>query len=69
MSLIELMIGFLIIGGVTLIYFQTMNSSRKKSQFYSEHFMAALLAICANLIHDSLINIVFHPSGDIGHGS
>ncbi|MEW6708989.1 MAG: type II secretion system protein [Candidatus Riflebacteria bacterium] len=58
MSLIELMIGFLIIGGVTLIYFQTMNSSRKKSQFYAEHFMAALLAgkVVENCLQETDIN-------------
>lgn len=44
LSLIELMIGFLIIGGVTLVYIQTMNMSRQKSKFYSEHFLAALFA-------------------------
>lgn len=61
LSLIELMIGFLIIGGVTLIYFQTMSSSRKKSQFYSEHFMAALLA--AKVVENCLQETDINPYG------
>ncbi len=58
LSLIELMIGFLIIGGVTMVYFKMMNLSRRKSQFYSEHFVAALLAgkVVENCLQETEIN-------------
>lgn len=61
LSLIEMMIGFLIIGGVTLIYIQTINMSRKKSQFYSEHFIAALLA--AKVVESCLQETDINPYG------
>lgn len=58
LSLIELTIGILMISGVALIYFQTMVSSSKKTKFYSEHFMAALLAgkVVENCLQETDIN-------------
>lgn len=44
LTLLELTIGLFLIGGAAVIYLQTMESSRKKSEFYSEHFIASIMA-------------------------
>ena len=43
-TLLEIMIGMLILSGVLIIYMQSMQSSRKKNEFYSEHFIASIMA-------------------------
>ncbi|OGK13174.1 MAG: hypothetical protein A2W80_11720 [Candidatus Riflebacteria bacterium GWC2_50_8] len=43
-TLLEIMIGMFILSGVLLIYLQSMQSSRKKNEFYSEHFIASIMA-------------------------
>ncbi len=44
LTLLELSIGMLLIGGVAAIYLQSMQSSRQKNEFYSEHFIASIMA-------------------------
>ena len=43
-TLLEITIGMFILGGVLVIYLQSMQSSRKKNEFYSEHFIASIMA-------------------------
>lgn len=44
LTLLELTIGLFLIGGAAVIYLQTMQSSRQKNEFYSEHFIASIMA-------------------------
>ena len=44
LTLIELTIGIFLIGGIAIVYLQSMQSSKKKNEFYSEHFMASIMA-------------------------
>lgn len=44
LTLLELTIGIFLIGGIAVIYLQSMQSSKKKNEFYSEHFMASIMA-------------------------
>lgn len=44
LTLLELTIGMLLIGGAAVIYLQSMQSSRQKNEFYSEHFIASIMA-------------------------
>lgn len=43
-TLLELTIGLFLIGGVLAIYFQSIQSSKKKNEYYSEHFIASIMA-------------------------
>ncbi len=43
-TLLEITIGMFLLGGVLVIYLQSMQSSRKKNEFYSEHFIASIMA-------------------------
>ena len=43
-TLLEITIGMFILGGVLVIYLQSMQSSRKKTEYYSEHFIASIMA-------------------------
>ncbi len=44
LTLLELTIGMFLIGGAAVIYLQSMQSSRQKNEFYSEHFIASIMA-------------------------
>lgn len=44
LTLLELTIGIFLIGGAAVIYLQSMQSSRQKNEFYSEHFIASIMA-------------------------
>ncbi|MBU1109409.1 MAG: type II secretion system GspH family protein [Candidatus Riflebacteria bacterium] len=43
-TLLEICIGMLLLGGVLVIYLQSMQSSKKKNEYYSEHFIASIMA-------------------------
>ena len=43
-SLLELLIGFFILGTASIIFFQTMHKFKKESTFYYEHFVASALS-------------------------
>lgn len=43
-TLLEITIGIFLLGAVLVIYLQSMQSSRQKNQFYSEHFIASIMA-------------------------
>lgn len=42
-TLLELLIGFLIIASSSVIFFQTLSMFRKETAFYSEHFLASAM--------------------------
>ncbi|HQB84256.1 MAG TPA: type II secretion system protein, partial [Candidatus Rifleibacterium sp.] len=44
LTLLELTIGMFLIAGAAVIYLQSMQSSKKKNEFYSEHFIASIMA-------------------------
>ncbi len=44
LTLLEFTVGLFLIGGAIVIYLQTIESSRKKNHFFSEHFIASILA-------------------------
>lgn len=43
-TLLELTIGLFLIGSILAIYLQSMQASKKKNEFYSEHFIASIMA-------------------------